>query len=87
MKRRLSKTGAWNLLRQQQENATGLCFEDPTILESQNGNEAAIACAGCPLLLECWQYGKADKAASGVWGGEVFPDRYPDDDEEDGKYV
>jgi len=50
-------------------------------LFAKTSEEAEKACAGCPILLECRAYGKADKAASGVWGGELFPDLYPDDEE------
>ena len=83
MKRRISKTRALQMLEEAQQTTEGLCVEDPTILFAKTSEEAEKACAGCPILLECRVYGKADKAASGVWGGEVFADLYPDDEEEE----
>ena len=81
MKRRISKTRALEMLEDAQQTGTGLCVSDPTILFAKTSEDAEKACFGCPILLECRAYGKADKAASGVWGGELFPDLYPDDEE------
>jgi len=50
-------------------------FENAT-----SDEEAQALCEGCPILLACRNYGKSDPAASGVWGGKLFVDKFPDND-------
>ena len=57
----------------------GLCFEDPvpyvdwnTREEAPSAADAELMCYGCPLLLECGEYGRLSDRTHGVWGGRVW---------------
>lgn len=60
----LSKTEAWNQLRNATDNYGAKCSEDQPDLPS--------FCIRCPILKECYNYAEADDFAEGVWGGMVW---------------
>lgn len=68
-----TKNKAWVELKKAMDSAHGKCY-DPETGEGEEPVDPAF-CAGCPLLPECFQYGKNDRRAEGVWGGVMWEER------------
>lgn len=79
--KRLSKTRAAVALGDAIQAGEPNCMGRAEQFENATSDEEAQAlCEGCPILLACRNYGKSDPAASGVWGGKLFVDKFPDND-------
>ena len=79
--KRLSKTRAAVALGDELQLFKPNCVGRAEQFENATSDEEAQAlCEGCPILLACRNYGKSDPAASGVWGGKLFVDKFPDND-------
>lgn len=82
-KPRLSKTRALAALNEAigslPEGTVIPCVKNPELYQdlpddvTYTEDEAEALCAGCPLYQVCRDYGKADRAATGVWGGIFYP--------------
>lgn len=68
-----AKNRAWAELKLAMDKADGKCY-DPVTGEGEQP-VAPEFCEGCPLLVDCFNYAKTDRAADGVWGGTVWEER------------
>lgn len=44
-------------------------------VHEQEATELRHICRGCPLRVECDEYGRAAKPPSGMWAGRFYPQR------------
>lgn len=82
-KPRLSKTKSLAALNEAMDalprDAYVPCIRRPDLYQdlpddvTYTEEEAEALCEGCPLLQMCRDYGKADRGATGVWGGIWYP--------------